>query len=82
MSKPTKWPVRPVKTQISLYIRAVQSVFAVHMKKNWSLATLKARREDWADAKADFSLRWAHRPFCWFCHAVVMLSLAASQHYL
>ena len=23
---------------------------------------------DWADAQADLSLRWACRPFCWFCH--------------
>ena len=23
---------------------------------------------DWADAQADLSLRWAHMPFCWFCH--------------
>ena len=22
---------------------------------------------DWADAQADWSLRWAHMPFCWFC---------------
>ena len=21
------------------------------------------------DAQADLSLRWAHRSFCWFCHA-------------
>ena len=21
-----------------------------------------------ADAQADLSLRWAHMPFCWFCH--------------
>ena len=20
------------------------------------------------DAQADLSLRWAHMPFCWFCH--------------
>ena len=29
---------------------------------------------DWADAQADLSLRWAHRPFCWFCHAVAQMS--------
>ena len=21
-----------------------------------------------SDAQADLSLRWAHMPFCWFCH--------------
>ena len=33
MTKPTKWHVRPAKTQISLGIRPVWSVFAVRMKK-------------------------------------------------
>ena len=28
---------------------------------------------DWADAKADLSLRWAHMRFCWFCHEVALL---------
>ena len=30
-----------------------------------------AHREDWSDwvyAQADLSLRWAQKPFCWFCH--------------
>ena len=34
MTKPTKWPVRPTNTQISLGICAVWSVFAVRMKKH------------------------------------------------
>ena len=25
---------------------------------------------DWADAQADLSLRWVHRSFFWFCHAL------------
>ena len=29
---------------------------------------------DLADAQADLSLRWAHRSFCWFCHAVAHFS--------
>ena len=29
---------------------------------------------DWADAQVDLSLRWAHRSFCWFCHAVAQFS--------
>ena len=28
---------------------------------------------DWADAQADLSLRWAHMPFCWFCHAAAYM---------
>ena len=26
------------------------------------------------DAQADLSLRWAHRSFCWFCHAVTKMT--------
>ena len=40
-------------------------------RKLGSLATHWAHSEDWldwADAQADLSLRWAHMPFCWFCH--------------
>ena len=38
MTKPTKWYVRPAKTQISLSIHPIWSVFAVHMKKAWVLS--------------------------------------------
>ena len=65
MKKPTKWHVRPPKTQISL------GVFTVCMKKAWVLSyPLNAQRRliDWADAQADHSLHWAHMPLCWFCH--------------
>ena len=26
--------------------------------------------KDMLTAKADLSLRWVHRSFCWFCHAL------------
>ena len=59
MTKPTKWHVRPAKTQISLSIRPVWSVFAVRMKKTWFLIyPLSAQQRlwtDWADAQADLS---------------------------
>ena len=49
-------------------------VFAVRIKKAWILSyLLSAQRRlwsDWADAQADLSLRCAHMPFCWFCHAL------------
>ena len=46
MTKPTRWPVRPVKTQISLSVSPVWSrVFAVHMKNIGSLATPTAHSE-------------------------------------
>ena len=45
------------------------------MKKPTSLATHWAHKEDWVDAQADLSLCWAHRSFCWFCHAVALFVL-------
>ena len=35
---------------------------------------------DWADAQADLSLRWAHRPFCWFCHKAAQRFLYSDIH--
>ena len=59
--------VRPAKTQVSLGIRPVWSVFAVRMKKAWVLSyLLSAQRRlwaDWVDAQVDLSLRWAHSHF-------------------
>ena len=59
MTKPTKWHVRPAKTQIILGIRPV-----------WSESSLSAWRKlrSLATHWADLSLRWAHRSFCWFSH--------------
>ena len=48
------------------------SLITVRMKQAWVLSyPLSAQRRlwsHWADAQADLSLRWAHMPFCWFCH--------------
>ena len=64
MTKPTKWHVRPAKTQISLGICPVWSVFAVRMKKAWVISyPLSAQRRLWpdcVDAQADLRLRLAH----------------------
>ena len=50
VKKPTKWHVRPAKTQISLGIRRVWSVFAVRLKKAWVLSyLLSAQRRLWSD---------------------------------
>ena len=40
MTEPTNWHVRPAKTQISLGILPVWSVFAVRMKKAWVMPRL------------------------------------------
>ena len=49
-------------------------VFAVLMKIPWALSyPLNAQRRllsDWVVAQVDLNIRWAHRPYCWFCHAV------------
>ena len=73
-TKPTKWYVRPVKTQINLGIRPVWSESLLSAWRNHKfLASHWAHSDNWSDranAQADLSLRWAHRSFCWFCHAV------------
>ena len=73
MTKPTKWHVGPAKTQISPGICPVRSESSLSTwRKAWVLSyPLSTKRRlwlDWADAQADLSLRWAHMPFCWFCH--------------
>ena len=77
MTKPTKWHVRPAKTQISLGIRQVWSESLLSAwRKLGSLATHWAHSEDWsdwADAQADLSLRWVQRSFCWFCHEAAQM---------
>ena len=79
MTKPIKWHVCPAKTQISLGIRPVWSVFTVGMKKAWVLSYLLSAQQrlwsDWADAQADLSLRWAHRSFCRFCHVAAHIDI-------
>ena len=37
---------------------------------------------DWADAYADLSLRWAHMPFCWFCHEAAQTTMVWEQSQL
>ena len=70
ITKPTKWHVRPVKTQISRGIRPVWSESSLcAWRKLGSLTTHWAHSKDWsdwADAKPDLSLRWAHSHFVGF----------------
>ena len=64
MIKPTKWPVRPATTQISLGIRPVWSESSLSTWRNIGpLTTYWADSEDWsdwADVQADLRLRWVH----------------------
>ena len=68
-TKPAKWHVCPAKTDQPGHPPSLIRVFAVHMKKAWSLATHWAQRRlqsDWADTQADLSLRWLHKSYCRF----------------
>ena len=63
--------VWPAKTQFSLGICPVWSVFAVcSMSQGPKLSSYGHRRlwSDWVDAQANPSLRWPNMPFRWFCH--------------
>ena len=84
MTKPTKWSVRPAKTQISLGISPVWSELSLSTWRNFgSLATHWAQSKDgsdWADAQADLSLRWVHMPFCWFVMRRLKWIVTAAGH--
>ena len=60
-------------------------VLAVRMMKAWVLSyPLSAQRglwSDWADSQADLSLRWAHMPYCWFCHVAAHILLIINIEY-
>ena len=67
ITKPIKWHVHPAKTQISLDIRPVRSESSLCAQRvakgpsgHWRLWS------DWADAKIDLSLCWAHNHFVGF----------------
>ena len=73
--KTNKMNVHPAKTQISQGIRPVWSESSlcaqwVAMDPSFLQADSKDSDQTRADAQADLSLRWAHMPFCWFCHEV------------
>ena len=64
MTKPTIRPVRPVKTKISLHIRAVWSVFADRMcllpPSGYPKRYEREPLPDWVDVQADQNLCWLH----------------------
>ena len=80
MTKPTKWRVISKDFDQPGHLPNLIRVFAVCMKKAWSLSyplnTLWRFWSDWADAQADLSLHWALMPFCRFCHALAHFVLS------
>ena len=59
--------------------RRLRSAWVSDLKKAWVLSyPLSAKKRlwsDWANAQADLSFRWPHKPFCWFCHEMAQLFL-------
>ena len=73
MTKLTKWPVRPAKTQISLGIRPLWSESSLSAWRNIGPLTTYWVHSGNSDQswQADLSLCWAHIIF-WFCVAAHM----------
>ena len=71
--KPTKWHAPSEDSDQPGHPPSLIRVSAVHMKKAWFLRYLLSAQgrlwSDWADAKADLSLHWAHGRYCWICPA-------------
>ena len=83
MTKPTKWPERRAKIQISLGIRPVFAVSSIGSQgPKLSLCEQQRLWSDWADAQADLSLCWAHRAFCWFCHEAAHVLIVNACAYI
>ena len=63
-TKPTDWPVRPAKAQISLGICPVWSVYIVCLMGSSGPKVFSCGQQrlwsDWCDAQADLSLCWVH----------------------
>ena len=83
MTKPTKWYVRQVKTQISLGIcpvRSESSLCAQCLAKGpMFLHAVSELWSDWADAQADLSLHRAQMSCCCFCHASAQINCGPSE---
>ena len=79
MATPTKWPMHPGKTQISLGICPVWSQSSLSAwRKLGSLATHRAYNKDSDQTKQTLSAL----PFCWFCHAVAHFSSTCCRIYM
>ena len=78
--KTSNMTVCPAKT------RSLIRVFAIRLKKAWVLSyPLSAKQRlwsDWVDAKADLSLRWAHRSFCRFYYEAAQILVGQKTIYV
>ena len=85
MTKPTKWPVRPTKTDQPGHPPSLIRVFTVRMKKHWVLSyPISAQRRLWSVwvlAQADLSLLGAKVIFFGFamCRLISHFELSQSR---
>ena len=79
MTKPTKWPVQPVKTDRPGHPPSLIRVFAVRMKKasvlSYPLSSQPRILWVWVYAHADLSLCWTHSRFVGFVMRQLILSV-------
>ena len=78
MTKPTKWSVRLVKTQISLGIHPVWSEFTVRMKKPWFFSFPLSGQ--WRLIRLGGCPGWSESSLgahviCWFCYAAALFTV-------
>ena len=79
LTKPTKWPVCPAKTLISLSIQPVWSEFTVCSMGAKDPNFLQADSEDSDQTGQIPRLIWVstwRMLFCWFCHAAAQIYLS------
>ena len=78
-TKPTKWHVRPAKTQINLGIHPVwseSSLCTQWVAKDPSLLHADSEDSDQTGRMPRLiCLRCSHMPLCWFCHEAAQLLL-------
>ena len=77
MTKPTKSPVHPAKTQISLGVQSDQSLRCVLIE--WLRTQGFFMRTTKTDPQADLCLPCPHRSFCWIGHEALKSKLSCDM---
>ena len=62
---------RSDSSSVSVCFANCQHLSLIMTKPTKWLCAKRRLRLAWASAQANLSLRWAHMPFCWFCHEAV-----------
>ena len=83
MTKPSKWVCAQRRLRLSwASTQSDQSSLCIEwVAKDPRFLPCRLRRlwAEMGDALADPSLRWAHMPFCWFCHFAAHILLVDGQ---